>query len=160
MCCYVSHTSDRWDMGYPFGKQDKATRHRCLRIWLWLPSTQFLQHAVHAKANECMVLLVWTVPPPLPPTHLLSSSPTSNALRRSLTTAGGATVPVDRLMRYDSSGDCGFSQFFPIRSIRDLMSASSFLILGPYIVWGSLELPWSIMSLSVFRYTALYSAVK
>ncbi len=41
------------------------------------------------------------------------------------------------------------------------MSASSFLILGPYILGrGSLELPWPIMSLSVFGYTALYSAVK
>ena len=58
-----------------------------------------------------------------------ASSPTSNALRRSLTTAGGgATVPVHRLTRSDSSGVSGFSQFFSIRSIRDLMSASSFFI--------------------------------
>ena len=34
-----------------------------------------------------------------------ASSPTSNALRRSLTTADGSTVPVDRLTRSDSLGD-------------------------------------------------------
>ena len=59
-----------------------------------------------------------------------ASSPTSNALRRSLTTAGWATVPLDRLTRSDSSGDSGFSQLFSIRSIRDLMSASSCFIIG------------------------------
>ena len=59
-----------------------------------------------------------------------ASSPTSNALRRSLTTAGWATVPLDRLTRSDSSGDSGFCQLFSIRSIRDLMSASSCFIIG------------------------------
>ena len=90
-----------------------------------------------------------------------ASSPTSNALRRSLTTADGDTVPVDRLTRADSPGDNGFSQLLSIRSIRDLMYASSFFILGPYISGSaSLELPWPIMSISVFMYTAQYSAVK
>ena len=58
-------------------------------------------------------------------------SPISNALRISLTITGGATLRVDRLTRSESSGDSVFSQLFSIISIRDLMSASSFLIRGP-----------------------------
>ena len=65
----MSHTSDRWDRGYPFGKQNKATWHRWLRLWLWLPSNQFLHHA---RAKWCLLLLVWTAAPPLPPNHMLS----------------------------------------------------------------------------------------
>ena len=90
-----------------------------------------------------------------------ASSPTSNALRRSLTTAGWVTVPVDRLTRSDSSGDSGFGQLFSIKSIRDLMSASSFLIIGPCRSrWGTLELSWPIISLNILICTAIYSAVE
>ena len=69
----MSHISDRWDRGYPFGEQDKSIWHRCLRLWLCLPSNQFLQHEIHSKANVCMLLLMSIAAPPLPPIHLLSS---------------------------------------------------------------------------------------
>ena len=73
VCGSVSQTSDIWYSGYPLGKQDKATCHRCRRLWLWLSSNQFLQHVVLAKENECLLLLVWTAARPLPPIHLHSS---------------------------------------------------------------------------------------
>ena len=85
----------------------------------------------------CFVILSWNFTDGESSSNMLSlnvlyaSYPTSNALRRSLTIAGGATVPVDRLTTTDSPGYSLFSQLFSIISIMDLMSASSFLILGP-----------------------------
>ena len=73
-------------------------------------------------------------------------SPTSNALRRSLTIAVAATVPVDMLTRSDSTGDSVFSQLFSIISIRDLISQDD-------AVWKCIGLS----SRSAFSGTRLYT---
>ena len=107
----------------------------------------------------CFVILSWNITDGGSSSNLVrldwyASSPTSNALRRSLTIAGGATVPVDRLTRSDLSGD-------NLQINQTVDGCFSF----PY--------PWTLqirmrqfgnalayhMSISVLRYTAQYLAV-
>lgn len=58
---------------------------------------------------------------------LVSTSPVSKALSKSLPTFGGATIPMEKLTKSDSSGHIGLSQSFSIKSTKD--GTDVFLIL-------------------------------
>ena len=87
-------------------------RFRCaLRTTFWPFIWYDFALIVENVFSLCFIVLSWNFTDGGSSSNLVrlndwyASSPTSNALRRSLTTAGGATVPLDRLTGSDSSGD-------------------------------------------------------